>query len=168
MPDICDLILGDHQVFRVRFAELDTRRDADPPALSALWHPLAEMLERHAAAEEDLFYPSLLREGVQALEETTDAISDHNAIRDAVRDARRFEAGSEPWWGAVTRAREENSSHMGEEERGALADFRAHAGSELRDELGTRWVGFGNDHAGGRDLDRADQDPGTYIDRAER
>src|SRR4051794_41409715 len=87
VPDICDLILDDHEIFRRRFAELDDERRSDVAVVCALWAPLAEHLERHANAEEDLFYPALLRRGADAEEETDDAIRDHNKIRDAVRRA---------------------------------------------------------------------------------
>jgi hypothetical protein len=33
MPNICDLILDDHETFRRRFAELDEHRDAAPERL---------------------------------------------------------------------------------------------------------------------------------------
>ncbi len=124
MPDICDLILDDHEIFRRRFAELDENQAAESDVLAGVWEPLGELLDRHAAAEEAVFYPRLLHRGEHAEKETDDAISDHNKIRDAVRDARGGEAGSPVWWEAVKRARRENSDHMAEEERGALADFR--------------------------------------------
>ena len=87
MPDITQLILDDHDTFRRQFAALD---DADgPDALHAVWKPLADLLEVHAAAEETIFYPQLLRRGDDAEDETVDAIGDHNDIRDGVREAAR-------------------------------------------------------------------------------
>lgn len=165
MPDICDLILDDHELFRRRFAELDElrARGADRGELARHWEPIAAKLELHAASEEELFYPMLLETGVRADDETTDAITDHNDIRDAVRRAARSEAGSESWWGAVLDARTANSDHMAEEERAAIPDARAHAAAGERDDLGTRWVAFTNDHAGGRDLEVVDKDAAEYV-----
>ncbi len=163
MPDICDLILDEHETFRRRFAELDEHRE-EPETLKRLWDPLAELLERHAAAEETIFYPELLARGQRAEDETDDAIDDHNDIRDAVRDAASTEPGSDAWWEAVSKAREENSDHMGEEERGALADFRAHAPEDVREEIGNRWVDYNQKHAGGRGVDSSDKDPEEYIE----
>ncbi len=165
MPDICDLILDDHEVFRRRFAELDEHHEATDRVLAGIWVPLGELLDRHAAAEEALFYPRLLRRGDHAEEETGDAISDHNNIRDAVRDTRGREPGSERWWSAVEEARRENSEHMAEEERGAISDFRMNVDHTVRDELGALWLSFADDHAGGRDVDTSDKDPDTYIAR---
>ena len=169
MPDICDLILEDHQRFRRRFAELDELRAAraDPDVLDRAWVPVAELLEVHAAAEEALFYPRLLPRGDDAHDETKDAITDHNDIRDAVRRAGGTSAGSDGWWAAVLDARAKNSDHMGEEERGAIPDFRQHADGQLREDLGARWVEFEARHAGARDVDTSDKDPDRYIARHE-
>lgn len=162
MPDICDLILDDHEILRRRFAELDEDR-ADTVALARVWPQLATLLDLHAEAEEEVFYPRLLNKGIDGEDETTDAIEDHNKIRDAVADASKAKVGSDRWWKAVEEARVQNSKHMGEEERGALADFRSNAEAELRNELGSQFVSFKERHAGGRHLDVADKDPETYI-----
>ncbi|MST32745.1 hypothetical protein GHK86_08420 [Acidimicrobiaceae bacterium USS-CC1] len=163
MPDICDLILDEHEHQRRRFAELDEVRDAAADVLARRWEPLATLLERHAAAEEAIFYPALLQVGVAAEEETEDAISDHNDIRDAVRRANGVEPGSEEWWQAVRAAREANSDHMGEEERGALADLRAHDDAEGRRALGDRWTAWSAAHADGSGVPDHDRDPDAYI-----
>ena len=164
MPDICDLILDDHEIFRRRFAELDNERTSDVAVVGGLWEPLAEHLERHANAEEEIFYPALLARGADAEEETDDAIRDHNKIREAVQSAAQADAGTDAWWEAVQKAREENSDHMAEEERGPLADFRQHADRGLRTELGGTYVAFNAEHAGGRDVDTSDKDPDQFIE----
>jgi hypothetical protein len=130
MADITQLILDDHDAFRRQFAALD---DADPAELRALWDPLAELLEVHAAAEEAIFYPQLLRHGDDAEDETVDAIGDHNDIRDGVREAARHPVGSSKWWDGVWQARRANSDHMAEEEDDALADFRRNTPLSVRD-----------------------------------
>ena len=52
---------------------------------------------------------------------------------------------------------------MAEEERGPLADMRQNAGSEVRNDLGGRFVQFNSKHAGGRDVDTTDKDPDEFI-----
>ncbi len=160
MPDICDLILEQHHEFRVRFTELDAMRDADEDALDAAWRPLADLLEVHAEAEEQLFYPRLIEHGVDPMEETEDAITDHNSITEAVERAAGLTAGSSEWWDAVDEARKQNSSHTAEEERGALADFRRNAPQEVREEIGAAWLAFHRDH--GR-VDRDEKDFVEYV-----
>ncbi len=77
--DITQLILEDHHERRRLFAILEQIDRVDTAALSAVWARLATFLEVHAEAEEELFYPELLRVGTGAAgmgpqAETTDAI----------------------------------------------------------------------------------------------
>jgi hypothetical protein len=162
VPDICDLILEQHHEFRLRFAELDGLRDADGDTLAGVWKPLADLLEVHATAEEELFYPRLLDLGDEPVEETEDAITDHNDITEAVERSKGLDPGSDEWWDAVDAAREENSEHTAEEERGALADFRRNASQELRDEIGAAWLAFHGEH--GDEHDRDEKDLVDYVD----
>ncbi|WP_051342474.1 hemerythrin domain-containing protein [Pseudonocardia spinosispora] len=167
MDDITQIILDDHERFRRAFARLDELQGAESaPArdLARVWGPLAALLDVHAIAEEEIFYPHLLRKGDDAKEETLDAIGDHNDIRDAVHDAEREPVGCDAWWEAVGRARVANDEHMAEEEREGLADFRRNASIELRETLGRRFRDFEAEHRGGHDLDTSDKDPQTYVD----
>jgi hypothetical protein len=165
--DITHLILEDHEHFRREFAELDELRAARSTTtadLNRVWAPLADLLDVHAAAEEEVFYPQLLRKGSDdAEDETLDAIGDHNDIRDGVRDASRRPPGSPEWWEAVNRARAANDEHMGEEEHEGLADFRLNAEPALRESLGRRFRSFKTEHAGTRGLDTSDKDPEAYV-----
>lgn len=167
MPDICDLVLDDHEQFRRRFAELDEKRagDATDADLAAVWGPLAAMLERHASAEESLLYPRLLKKGENAEDETDDAVSDHNKIRNALDKAAKQAPGSEEWWRWVLEARAQNSDHIAEEEREALPDFRLNADPQARQELGANWLRYSDEHAGAAGLDTSQKDVDKYIAR---
>jgi hypothetical protein len=161
MTDITALIMDDHEWFRRQFARLD---DASGAAeLASIWTPLASRLGTHAAAEESIFYPRLLQRGADADSETSDAVGDHNKIRDAVADAQHHEVGSSEWFTAVARARAENTEHLGEEEDEGLSDFRKHASWELREQLGRQWLEFYAKHQGGRGVSGAQLDPEDYL-----
>jgi hypothetical protein len=136
MRDICAVILEQHDDFRRRFAKLDEYRTRSGVSLAPLWQSLADGLDRHASTEERCFYPAVLACGRRGVEETRDAIGDHDEIRAAVRAAEAASVGSPEWWDAVLRAREANSKHMAEEERGALADFRVTVDPAHRVDLG--------------------------------
>jgi hypothetical protein len=163
MPDVCDLILDDHELFRRRFAELDDERWSEASVVLALWVPLAEHLERHASAEETVFYPAVVEQADNGEHDAHHAIRDHNKIRDALRQIADAEPASDAWWDAVGRANDENSDHMAEEERGPLSEFRRCGDPAERKELGARFVAFNTEHAGGRDLDTSDVDPDRYV-----
>src|SRR5829696_5849336 len=105
--DITDLILHDHHEQRRAFALLDDVPRHDTVTLAAIWSRLVVALETHAEAEEKFLYPRLLKIGEgggdadSAAEETQDAISDHNDIRDAIRETNRHEPGIDEWWAGV-------------------------------------------------------------------
>jgi Hemerythrin HHE cation binding domain len=170
--DITQLILDDHHEQRRRFAILEQIDRADTGTLGDLWARLSVFLEVHAAAEEEIFYPELLRAGQRAgrigstEEETLDAIGDHNDIRDAIAAVAVHEAGSDGWYAAVAAVNVANGDHMAEEEREGLTDFRREAGLQLRHDLGVAFVAFEARHfAGIRPVDR---DPAAYVRQAER
>jgi hypothetical protein len=164
--DITVLILDDHERFREAFAELDELQ-ADPDTsesdLSRTWDPLAALLDLHAEAEEEIFYPQLLRRGDDAEEETLDAVGDHNDIRDAVRDAGRQPVASCGWWESVGRARVANDEHMAEEEREALADFRRNSPRTLRESLGRGFLRYKEARPDPEDIDNSNRDPERYV-----
>ncbi|MFD4366973.1 hemerythrin domain-containing protein [Rhodococcus sp. NPDC058521] len=167
MADIVELIFEDHQWFRRQFADLDELRAQSPrdcAALEAVWKPLARRLDVHAVAEEEIFYPQLLRVGDDARPETLDAIGDHNDIRDGVHDAEKHAVGDAQWWAAVRRAREANDEHMAEEEREGLADFRRTATAAFRDALGRRFAAYLSEHRTADDIDTSDIDPEGYVE----
>lgn len=164
LADITQLILDDHDEMRRGFAALD-EPGLGPEALTRLWDPLAQLLEIHADAEEAVFYPRLLRRDSDAEDETEDAISDHNKIRDGIRAALGEEVGSSGWWDGVRKAREENSEHMAEEERGPLADFRAHTEPPERGRLGEQFLAAKRAEPGG-EAGLEDKDPKRYVQEA--
>lgn len=161
MSDITQLILDDHETFRREFAALDDTNE--PQQLREIWEPLAALLEVHAAAEEAIFYPKLLRRGDNAEDETLDAIGDHNDIRDGVREAGRHPIGAPQWWEGVRQARTANRSHMAEEEDDGLPDFRRNTPLNVRVDLGHQFLKFKTDHSDARGLDTTDMNPQEYV-----
>lgn len=169
--DITQLILDDHHEQRRLFAILEQIDRSDTEALSAVWGRLSAFLEVHAAAEEAIFYPVLLQAGIAARrragveDETLDAISDHNEIRDAVTEVARHPAGSDGWYAAIAGANRANGDHMAEEEREGLTDFRRLAGLQQRHHLAVAFAAYeARNFAGVRPVDK---DPAAYVSQAE-
>lgn len=167
--DITQLILDDHHEQRRLFSILEQIDPKDKKKLKAVWTRLAAFLEVHAAAEEKLFYPELLKLGkgaggaASAEDETEDAIHDHNEIRDAVAAVAKHELGTKRWSQAVTKANKANGDHMAEEEREGLTDFRRQAPLKLRHDLAVAFAAFEADHITG--VKPVDKDPKKYIAR---
>jgi hypothetical protein len=160
--DITDLILEDHHRQRQAFARLDGVDSTDVIALGLLWGDLAAFLESHAAAEEAVFYPELLRRADEAGEQTRDALGDHNDIRDAISASAEQQVGSRGWWEAVWKARSANTEHMGEEEDEGLADFRRHSPLSQRHALGILFEAA-KTRPVASELDTKDKDPDDFI-----
>jgi len=170
--DITQLILDDHYEQRRLFAILEQIDRGRTDVLSALWGRLASFLELHAAAEEAIFYPELLRVGIAAHrtagveEETVDAIKDHNEIRDAVAEVARHPVGGDGWFAAVATANQVNGDHMAEEEREGLTDFRRLAGLQRRHDLAVAFAAFQARNYTG--VQPKDLDPGEYVREVEQ
>ena len=170
--DITQLILDDHHEQRRLFAMLEEIDPGDTGTLSALWSRLAAFLELHAQAEEEIFYPELLKVDKLAgrlgsgEEETLDAIHDHNDIRDAVAAVGPRDVGSADWFAAVAAANEANGDHMAEEEREGLTDFRRYASLQLRHDLAVAFAAYEARHYEG--VEPVDKDPAGYVRQAER
>jgi hypothetical protein len=170
--DITQLILDDHHEQRRLFAMLEQIDPGDTGTLSAIWSRLAAFLELHAAAEEAIFYPELLKVDKLAgrlgsgEEETLDAIGDHNEIRDAVVAVGPHQVGSSDWFAAVAAANKANGDHMAEEEREGLTDFRRFASLQLRHDLAVAFAAYEARHYQG--VEPVDKDPATYVRQAER
>jgi hypothetical protein len=169
--DITQLILDDHHEQRRLFAILEQVDPADRDTLRAVWDRLAAFLELHAAAEEKVFYPELLRVGTSARRtgqveaETLDAIGDHNDIRDAVVAVAGHAVGSAEWYAAVAAANLANSDHMAEEEREGLTDFRHLASLQRRHDLAVAFIRFETQHYAG--VAPVDKDPEGYVQAVE-
>jgi len=166
--DITDIILNDHEEQRRMFARMDDVDRSDTGTLGKLWTRLSAMLEVHAQAEEEFFYPELLKLGERLhdeteVEETKDAIGDHNDIRDGILAAAANEVGSQAWWKGVNDAREANDEHMGEEEHEGLADFRRHVDLETRHRIAVLFVAYEAEHVTGVPV--VDKDPDEYIEQ---
>jgi hypothetical protein len=165
--DITHLILDDHLEQRRLFSIIEQIEDRDVKSLAAMWGRLSAFLEVHAEAEELLFYPALLRLGkgaggkASAVAETTDAIKDHNEIRDAVEAVGKSKVGSAAWRKAVAAANEANGDHMAEEEREGLTDFRRQATLRVRHDLAVRFATFEALHVLG--VAAVDKDPKAYV-----
>src|SRR6478735_2660281 len=141
---------------------------SEPSDLEAVWNQLRILLEVHAKGEEELFYPELLKLGEGAggkdspEAETTDAIHDHNEVRDAISEVSHHGAGPQEWWAALAKVNEVNGDHIAEEEREGLTDFRQHASLELRHRLGLLFAIFESKHAAG--IQAQDVDPEAYVE----
>lgn len=125
--DVIELIMADHRrIRRLRGALHDAARyngDSGPDwMLAAAWQRLADLLEAHTQAEEEICYLPMFGPGPQATERRREAIADHDDIREAIREASLHRVGSALWWRPVRAVLAASAEHLDREERGVLAD----------------------------------------------
>lgn len=169
--DICQLILDDHAEQRRLFGLIEEIDPKETDALEVIWKRLADLLEAHAEAEEQHFYPTLLKTGEGANDSedgtaegaTEDALEDHNKLRDAIKAVAKQKAGSKAWFKAVGVANIANSKHMGEEERQGMTDFRYNTSLQVRHDLGVQFIAFVARHVTG--VKAVNKDPEAYIEK---
>jgi hemerythrin superfamily protein len=160
--DIVTLILGEHEAFRRAFTEIEQLDDAQEAG--SRWRELADQLEVHAAGEEEVFYPALLKDVDGSEGETEHAVKDHNEIRETTRKVDDHEVGSDAWWEAFREAREATVEHLGEEENDVFPPFQSEVPEDKRTELGMAWLKFLERHAGAKGLDGEEKDPEQYVE----
>lgn len=146
MADIIDLILTDHQRIRRLMTVLEeahrTGRDPAPRRTAAdVWDQLADLLDLHINAEEEICYLPMFADSQHA-GRLDDAVADHADIREAADQARLHPAGSALWWLAVRSALSACADHLNREESGVLTAFARRADPSLRRELGRQWPAF--------------------------
>lgn len=161
--DVASLILSEHDVFRRDFDGLE---GLTGDALQQAWDRLAEALEVHAAGEEAVFYPHVVRRLPGGEGDTAQALHDHNDIRVAAAAVADHELGSDAWWAAVRHAQEVNGDHMAEEERDILGDVKERLPQEQRDALGLAWLAFHEEHARAEGLSGEPEDVEGYVQAA--
>jgi hypothetical protein len=142
--DVIELIMADHRrIRRLREALYDAVRCTGDYGenwmLAHVWQRLADLLEVHETAEEEVCFLSLFGSGPRAAELMHRAVADHDDIREALKEASLQQAGSALWWRAVTAVLSCNAEHLEREER-ILA--RCKLTISQRRELGRRWSAF--------------------------
>lgn len=137
MTDIIELVLQDHLAVAALFDKLQAATGADDQ--TALFVQVKDALERHASAEEKVLYPRVRKEVPDGREESTDAIEEHDQIREALKEVEEHDAGTALFTLAVTQLVATTKHHVGVEEAELLPDFRKNSDAAEREELGRRF-----------------------------
>jgi hypothetical protein len=128
ISEIGELIVTEHaRILRLFRALDDLARRSDPAVarlrLTQVWTRLANLLEVHTRAEEEICFPLVLGSGARSLDLVETATADHDDIREAVAEARLLEVGAVRWWQLISAIHTACIEHFAREERGPLARF---------------------------------------------
>lgn len=146
MADIIELILADNRWIRRLQTGLRAaaRVCGSEPSwvLPRTWEGLADAIEVHIAAEEEICWPVLSVAWPDGPARLREVAADGEDIRAAIAETALQPAGSPGWWRAVNDALRDCSSCLDREEHGLLAVLARQAGSALRHQLGLQWLAF--------------------------
>jgi hypothetical protein len=146
MADIIELIRADHR--RIRRLEAVLRAAArscgsEPGwVLPRTWDGLAEAIEAHITAEQEICWPAVSSASPQDPAELREAAADNEEIRETIAEAARQPTASPSWWRAVNDTLRTCSCHLDREEHGLLPCLARSTGRALRDQLGRQWLAF--------------------------
>jgi hypothetical protein len=144
VADIVDLILTDHARIRKLCAELQDGiadgASATPDRLGQVWAELADLLERHAEAEEEICFPALFGRADGGAREAARAAD--TDISEAVGEARLHPAGSRLWRLAVAAASTAALEHVTYLDSSVLGRFARQSPAHTRQALGRQWLAF--------------------------
>jgi hypothetical protein len=143
LPELGQVVLAEHaRILRLFTALEDLRAGSGQAVLGRAWGRLADLLEVHADAEEEIYYEVVYGQGSHIAAIVDNAIADHDDIRAAVAEANLAEAGSECWWRAVAGAHRACAEHFASEEQQLLALICAHLTPEAGRLLARQWATF--------------------------
>jgi Hemerythrin HHE cation binding domain len=139
VADIVDLVRADHVRARQLFAVL-RRRPRDRAAVAGMWAELAELLEAHVAAVEEICCVELMRHDPYAAA-SAEAQADRDDVLEAVGEARLCPAGSLQWQRVVAAAQRASTAYFRRLDRGmtVLGDS---LDPDARRELACQWRAF--------------------------
>ncbi|MGI8449767.1 MAG: hemerythrin domain-containing protein [Streptosporangiaceae bacterium] len=144
--DIIELLLAEHGRLRRLMDAFDNAarhcQTFGVTWLGSVWERVAEFIEFHIEAEEEICYLAVFRTAQGGLEQMDDAIADHDDIREALLEARLHAVTTQVWWQAVTAALRTCRDQLARYERGPLAEFGLQADPVLRNVLGYQWTSF--------------------------
>ncbi|MGH3297023.1 MAG: hemerythrin domain-containing protein [Trebonia sp.] len=145
--DVVELILADHRRIRRLSQSLDdavrwAARSGPDWAPAHVWQRLAELLQAHTRAEEEICYLLAARSGPHADARTRDMAADHDDIREAIAEAALQPAGSALWWRAVRTVQTNIPLHLDHEERDILVSLQHQLTTSRRLEIGRQWTAF--------------------------
>jgi hypothetical protein len=145
--DVIELVLAGQQrillIWRAMREAGRTGGQGGPArALATVWDRLAEMIDVHAAAEEEICYLPMFATSSWSWEQMQDAVAELGEIRAVTAEARLLPGGSRSWWRTVEAVLSACAEHFDRQEHGVLADFRSRADRTLRRQLGGQWSAF--------------------------
>lgn len=121
--DIYQVLHDDHEEVAELFDEVDSTSDEQGARRLDLYQAIRRALVRHAAAEEEVFYPRLEQDD-ESHSPAIDAISEHEEMRRLLDDIDGLPEPDAEWVGLMGELRDLFEKHVEEEEGDLFARAR--------------------------------------------
>jgi hypothetical protein len=146
-PDLVELIMGEHARISKLIEKLESALAVTGPVGSQcdpdlVWAQLADFLQFHIDAAEEIAYLAWARAATDAVPAIMQEIAIDADIREAVQEARASLPGSRSWHMSVRAACIVARKHISNLESGPLTCIGRHIAPATRRDLGGQWAAF--------------------------
>jgi hemerythrin superfamily protein len=131
-----DLIKTEHRAIRRLFAQFDKLDGGDQQGQESVVKELVALLHKHAAAEEDVFYPQVAKADAEPTEQMQDSADEHEHIDQMVDELSSMSASAPDYRQRFLALRNTMMEHMREEEREVLPAAEASMDADTLEALG--------------------------------
>jgi hemerythrin superfamily protein len=139
-PDAVDLIIEQHEQIRERFAAFQELSDRPSQRKEDAVRDIITLLSRHAAMEEELFYPAVQDEIPELAEHVEEDLEEHRLVELVLMQLDRMRPKDDTYDAKVRVVIKNVTEHMEEEEADVLPSIRGAIDEERRRELGHAMV----------------------------
>jgi hemerythrin-like domain-containing protein len=134
--DAIALLKQDHKTVRTLFRRFERAGDSATKSREQLAAEIIEELSRHAAVEEQLFYPTVRETFPDDQEYVLEALEEHHAAKSLLAEIDRLPATHERFRAKMMVLIESVERHMEEEEATVFPELRRTLGRRRLSELG--------------------------------
>ena len=134
MPDVIAVLTEDHRTVERLFTDFETA--AQPDRKEEIIKDVVRELSVHAAAEEQLVYPTMRAALQDGSDDVDHAIDEHQQVKRLLADLEKLPAGEPESDDTMRRLMQEIRSHVAEEEGDLFPRLRSSLAAERLDQMG--------------------------------
>jgi len=131
-----ELLIADHREVEALFARFEKSGKGALKQRRQLVERISVALSRHAAIEEDVFYPAARGEAPATNDDVLEALEEHHLVKVTLAELHAMDAGDERYAAKVTVLMENVRHHVEEEEKELFPRLRRELGAARLQELG--------------------------------
>ncbi len=135
--EIYEILKADHKETLERFSKLEHTTPQDSNLRNSQLRTLNAELLAHLKAEEDVFYPPLMKS--KHREDALEAVEEHHVLELVLKDLRETEPSIEPWKPKLRVLKEILEHHVEEEEGKIFDEIKTILSPGIAEEMGKQF-----------------------------